>query len=254
MKARIAIRFDDVCPQMDMGRFERMVALVESYGVKGLLGIVTDNTDPDLLKMQDNPQFWQRMKELERSGWILGMHGVHHALNCTGNAILTRRKDTEFASVPFRKQRELIREGKEILQRNGVETNVFFAPAHSYDRNTLRALKAEDFQYVSDGRSRHTYRQCGMVCIPCRVYGLPGNPKGEVTIALHTNNTDDEKFEIIERFLNKYRDCLVDYSELLSSEPQNYVIQKVDEKIYMLYFYNRNWIDRIRKGIRLWVK
>jgi predicted deacetylase len=244
---QIAVRLDDVCPQMDMERFENTVALIESFGVKGLLGIVPDNRDPDLMKMPPDPRFWQRIKQLEQAGWSLGMHGVQHRLTREGTALLSRSKKTEFSSVPLDEQRKLIGRGREILENNGVKTDIFFAPAHSYDRNTLRALKAEGFQYVSDGRSRHAYRQCGMICVPCRVYGLPGHPKGEVTIALHSNFMDAERLGKYERFLEKYKDSLVDFSQLQNSAPRNLMMQKLNERIYIHYFYARNKASTMKR-------
>ena len=49
---------------------------------------------------------------------------------------------------------EKIKKGKEILESHNVYTDVFFAPSHSYDDNTLRALSKCGFKYISDGYSK----------------------------------------------------------------------------------------------------
>lgn len=244
MKTRIAVRFDDICPGMDMEKFERMISIVESFGVKGLLGLVPDNTDPDLMRseMVDSDAVWGRLKELERDGWSIGMHGTHHSLNRRGRALLTRRRDTEFAGACFKEQCELLSSGKKMLERNGFYTNIFFAPSHSFDKTTIKALRETGFRYMSDGRSRHGYFRCGIQCIPCRVYGLPGNPKGEVTIAIHSNNLDEIGFQKIESFLENHRDMLVSYSELLQIPAKGYAGQRLNELIYLCYFYGKQYL------------
>ena len=45
---KIAIRLDDITPDMDKKSFERFKALLDKYKVKPLIGVVPDNKDPQL--------------------------------------------------------------------------------------------------------------------------------------------------------------------------------------------------------------
>lgn len=47
-----------------------------------------------------------------------------------------------------------------------ISTRIFFAPAHSYDKNTVRALSANGFKYVSDGKSPMPYNWHGVTFFP----------------------------------------------------------------------------------------
>lgn len=45
----------------------------------------------------------------------------------------------------------MLTEGKKVLTQKGIETDIFMAPAHSYDKKTLKALKETGFNILTDG-------------------------------------------------------------------------------------------------------
>ena len=45
---KIAVRLDDITPDMDWQRFFRFKALLDQYQVKPLIGVVPDNRDENL--------------------------------------------------------------------------------------------------------------------------------------------------------------------------------------------------------------
>jgi hypothetical protein len=47
---KIAVRLDDITPDMDWERFYKFKALLDRYQVKPLIGVVPDNRDPGLVK------------------------------------------------------------------------------------------------------------------------------------------------------------------------------------------------------------
>ncbi len=71
---KIAIRMDDITPDMDWEKFNRFRILCDAFGVKPLLGIVPDCKDPKLHITDDNLQFYDMLKELKAAGWSLAQH------------------------------------------------------------------------------------------------------------------------------------------------------------------------------------
>ena len=229
----ITVRLDDVCPNMHIDRFKKCVKLIESYGIKGLIGIVPDNKDSDLIYEQEWTGFWDEIRDMQKRGWIIGMHGFNHTLDNIGKSLVSNRNDSEFAGVSYEQQLQKILLGLEILQKHCLNVKVFFAPAHSFDRNTIIAVKNAGIKWISDGRAHRIYERDGVIFIPCRVYGFPRKPKGDVTVALHTNSIGSEKFRVLESFLEKWKEYLVDYEEMLYKTPKWNYIQQIDEGIYI---------------------
>ena len=58
---------------------------------------------------------------------------------------------SEFAGLGFEQQFAMLEKGKAILESHGIKTDIFMAPAHSYDRNTLNALQKLGFTKMTDG-------------------------------------------------------------------------------------------------------
>lgn len=252
MKLRyISFRMDDICPQMDMAKFLEYKKLFDKYGIKPLLAIVPDNQD-DFLKINDDyPCFWTMMRELQEDGWDIAQHGYQHIYCSNVKGIFSDRKLSEFAGLSYENQVDKIRKGKEILEQNGIITDIFVAPGHSFDVTTLRALKDCGFKYVSDGRSLHPYMYFGLKFIPCR-FGIPFNFPGLNTWCIHANTSTIKDFNRIKKNLqNKYA-C--DYQVVKKTPCFPTSLSKMEEmldKLTVRYFFNplirlKNWIKKIK--------
>ena len=75
---KIAVRMDDITPDMDWEKFEAFKTILDKYNIKPLLGIVPDCRDAHLHKTEDVPDFFDRMKKLKEEGCFLAMHGYRH--------------------------------------------------------------------------------------------------------------------------------------------------------------------------------
>ena len=75
---KIAIRMDDITPDMDWVKFEKFKAILDKHGVKPLIGVVPDNKDVKLKKNEPRKDFWEYIKSLQNDGWIVAMHGFNH--------------------------------------------------------------------------------------------------------------------------------------------------------------------------------
>ena len=238
-KRKILLRFDDICPTMNWGQWERAKQMMDKVEVTALLGVVPDCTDPDLKIDTPRPDFWEYIRELQNQGYAIAMHGYHHQFEIKADGLVTKNKISEFAGLPYERQLEKIQKGKEVLNSHDIVTDVFFAPAHSYDDNTLRALAACGFKYVSDGLSSKPYMRQGIKLLPCRSGGIPRMEKksGFVTAVMHAHEwvREEKRGEFLkfEGLLRDYRDEIVGFEEFSQWKLGNALVQRLVEKGYM---------------------
>ena len=125
-------------------------------------------------------------------------------------------KFSEFCGVPLDEQRDKIRQGLAVMREHGIKPRYFFAPGHTFDENTLTALKEEsDIRIVSDTIALKPYRHGDFVFIPqfsgqCRKMKL----SGVYTFCYHPNTMGDKSFEELESFLREHKDHFVSFDEL----------------------------------------
>ena len=162
---KIAVRMDDITPDMNWENFRFFQALFEEAGIQPLLGIVPDNRDDNLKQDAPREDFYEIMKKLQKQGWVLAMHGCHHIYSTKKGGMFPLNNFSEFAGVSYIEQKKMLEEGKRKLEEKGVVTDLFMAPAHSYDKNTLRALKELGFTKLTDGFGKQPYSYKGLLFI-----------------------------------------------------------------------------------------
>ena len=256
-KRHVLLRFDDICPTMNWKQWDKAKMMMDEAGVTALLGVVPDNVDPDIIIDDPRPDFWEYIKELQEQGFTIAMHGYHHKFEVVTDGIVTRNKRSEFAGLPYVTQFEKIREGKEILNCHGIETDVFFAPAHSYDDNTLKALYACGFSYVSDGYSSKPYIRHGIKLLPCRSGGVPRlrNKDSYVTAIVHAHEwaklDNKVEFERFSNLLKNHSSEIVSFREFSYWVQGTPVYQRVIEKLYMYaMMYVAPWLIKLLRFVK----
>lgn len=240
MIRKILVRFDDICPTMDFKLFGEAVGLMDKYGVKPLIGVIPECLDKDLEIESAHPDFWEYVKSLQTRGYTVAMHGFNHVFCSQHRGIVTKRIGSEFAGLPLEIQVEKIRRGKEILNAHGIYTDIFFAPAHSYDENTLEAIRLNGFKYMSDGKSTKPYMLNGVKCIPCKSHGCPKVPKsGYVTALFHAHEwslpNKQHDAVLFRHLIETYYKDIVTFEEYVSQECGNEIIQRLNERVYLLW-------------------
>ena len=239
--SKILVRFDDICPTMNWTQWYKAKNLLDSISAKALIGVIPNCKDPDLLIDEPFEGFWEYIRLLEKEGFKIAMHGYEHVFDIQSSGIVTPQKHSEFAGHPYEVQYDKIRKGKEILLTHGIETDIFFAPAHSYDDNTLKALCANGFKYISDGYSSKPYTRHGIICLPCHSGGIPKlkNKNGFVTAVVHTHewslpkkSNDWIKFQ---EMCKNHSSEIVYYKEYATQSNGNSIIQANIELLYSFY-------------------
>ena len=225
---KISIRMDDITPDMDWAKFMRFKALCDLYQVKPLIGVVPDNMDKNL--QIDDPgtapvdNFWQYLKELENEGWCIAQHGVTHIYTTKKMGCFPLNHLSEFAGISYEEQYEALKRGKNILLEHGIQTDLFMAPAHSFDHNTIKALRKLGFRRMTDGFGVFPYTKRGMTFYPISYKQSSvlnkREKKGYTTFVVHTNAMNDRDFERYEQIFATHKDRLIPYSDLLELKPE----------------------------------
>lgn len=235
MEKKILIRLDDMCPTMNRYQFGRAIDLLDKYNVKALLGVIPKCEDPELQIEEKNELFWKEIKKLQERGYTIAMHGYTHVYDSKVRGNVNQGISSEFAGKSYDDQLYKIKKGKQMLQKNGIDTDIFFAPSHSYDNNTLKALNSCGFKYISDGYTLKPVMRYGVICIPCRSTGCPNvKKKGHYTAVFHPNEwIQPEKaicFNQLEKLLRENSKYIKDFNIYIDQEMGKYIIQDIVEK------------------------
>jgi predicted deacetylase len=212
------IRLDDACPTMDTIKWQRIEDLLDTYDVRPMVGVIPANEDRKQLIDSTDIGFWSKVSIWKKKGWAIALHGFDHCFisddGMKGLNPLWER--SEFAGVSLEVQKEKIRKGMAVFRNNGIEPKYFFAPAHTYDANTLIALREEsNIRIISDTIATKPYRQGDFVFIPqlgghCAEMKIPGI----WTFCLHPSTMKDVDFVATEKFLQAHKDEMLGFEEL----------------------------------------
>jgi predicted deacetylase len=211
------IRFDDVCPVMSWEKFSRFEDFFDrNPNIKPLLGVVPDNRDPMLAVSSARHDFWDRVRYWSTVGWSIAQHGHTHEYTRDDAGMLGIGESSEFAGLPYDIQFRKIEHGKRILKREGVWQPYFMAPAHSFDANTLLALRQLDFAALTDGYGLYPYRFHGLIAVP-QLFSTPITfGFGVYTICVHVNTMSDIQIARMLRFLEVNSSRFISFPEALS--------------------------------------
>jgi predicted deacetylase len=226
-KACCIYRIDDITPGMNWGKFYKFLGLFQKYHVVPLIGVVPDNKDPNLTVQKEEAAFWKIIKRLKDEGKIeVSQHGYQHKYITDNIQPFHRfcgfKPQSEFYGLSYMIQYEKIKAGKEIFERNGIEVDTWMAPGHSFDRNTIKALRKLRFRAVTDGIGLFPVKKKEMTFVPQQLWGPEKSYIGVKTICLHLNSADDEMYHRVEEHL-KSDSGIVPFSSVLNYEAPNHI-------------------------------
>ncbi len=218
MKNKYLIRLDDACPAMDAAKWQRMEDILDSYSVRPMVGVIPNNEDPQTSPDAQDVKFWDKVHNWESNGWAIALHGYDHVCITEDgmmglNPMWAR---SEFVGLSLERQREKIRKGIAIFKAKGITPKYFFAPSHTYDKNTLEALRLEsDIRIIIDTIATKPYREGDFIFIPqlgghCSEMKIPGI----WTFCLHPTAMNDAQFKAVEDFLKIHKEEFVAFLDL----------------------------------------
>lgn len=225
MNLQYLIRLDDACPTMNKKKWGIIEGILDKYGVKPMVGIIPDCKDNNLLLDDFDPGFWEKARSWQQKGWSIAMHGYDHLyISKKGlNGLNPLWERSEFAGVPLEVQKEKASKGVAILKQKGIIPQFFFAPSHTFDLNTLAALREEtDIRIISDTIATKPYKMHGFSFIPqmcghCTEIKLPGT----WTFCLHPNTMTDESIAQTELFISNHISSFTSFDLLVLDDLNN---------------------------------
>lgn len=204
MGAKFLIRLDDASPFMDVNKWERIETLFDKYNIQPIVAIIPDNKDDEVTFSDYRHDFWEKARRWQDKGWTIALHGYDHCFISKEKGLVPRNSYSEFAGVDSEIQEEKIKNGYNILVENGLKPTVWVAPAHSFDKNSLKAInKHTPINIVSDGLAIYPFKKLGFNWIPQQVCHVPRRKLGLWTVCLHPNNMSPEKILKLERRISE---------------------------------------------------
>jgi hypothetical protein len=203
------------------------------------MGVIPNNQDNELLKYPKRENFWEIVKKWELNDWSIAMHGYNHLYDKE-----TNKKDffnyggkSEFFGHSYEDQLSKIKKGLEIFEKNNIQIDTFFAPNHTYDRNTFKALKNSGILKIIDGYGLMPYSFNGIRFVPQLFYKLYLLPFGIQSAQIHINYWSEKDFINFKKFIEKYHKKVISADFAFSKISNSYlhkIINSAFEKLLKL--------------------
>ncbi len=246
MISKYILRFDDICDTIDLVLWRTIRNHMLEYNIKPILAVIPHNECDQFRQNDVNSEFWNEMKFLYEIGWTIALHGYDHVYLNNNSGILGISSKSEFAGLPYDLQKKKLYDGVHIFKEHGINPEVWVAPAHSFDKNTLSICRELGIKIVSDGLSRYPFRMYGFSWIPCQMWELREVKKpGIYTICIHLSKMDqDDVLSLCEK-IKDMQDNIIGLNDL-----QNLNISKCNQGI--AFFENKLRIikRKMMKGMK----
>ena len=219
----LLIRMDDIAENMNWQYMDRCELLFDKFKLKPLLGVIPENKDPELLKYPKNSDFWNRVANWKKKGWEISMHGYAHLYEQQ-----TEKKDifnyggrSEFYGLNYQIQLNKINLGLKKFKEKNIKIRSFFAPNHTYDLNTLKALKHSGIKIIIDGYGLFPYYKFDLLFIPQLFYKEMIPPFGIQSTQLHINYWNEKYLDNFEKFISNNHSKILNIDYILNLNEPN---------------------------------
>jgi len=243
--AQYIIRLDDLCHNSNLEKWERFFKLFDQYGIKPIIAAIPANKDPKLLKCGPyNPHYWDLLRKLQSSGYIIGMHGYDHLYISKNSGIFKFNKRSEFAGLPLSIQRKKLAVAARMFENQGINVKIFVAPAHSLDLGTLKALKSvTNVNVISEGLLAFPYKRMGFDWLPVQQNEAAQQGDGVWTFNYHPETCTDEAFLQLEKFIANH------HEEFIPLNTLHYRPYQLGQMIAEKYLIYKRWFTESIKSV-----
>jgi hypothetical protein len=234
MKARTQylVRFDDICPTMDWRIWEEVEGFLLRENISPILAVVPNNADRKLMVDAARPDFWDRVREWQSRGWTIGLHGDEHRYVTPEAGIVGLNARSEFAGLSYEIQARKIANGLDKFAAEGVRADLFIAPAHSFDLNTISALKDQGIRIISDGFYFRCVNRYGVAFIPQQLWRFRPMPFGVWTVCHHHNDFTPDRLAELSRDLRAFRSNICSVADVLPAKASFGVLDTVGPPLW----------------------
>ena len=240
LRPAVLIRIDDIAENMNWEIMNKCENLFLKYNIKPILGVVPNNKDPIFLNFPKENNFWRKIKNWQNNGWEISMHGYSHIYENE-----TFKKDffsiggkSEFFGKNLEEQTSKIKKGLSIFKENEIKVRSFFAPNHTYDKNTFLALKNCGINQVIDGYGIKPYYEMDIKFIPQLFYKLIILPFGVQCTQIHLNDWNENNFNEFKKFIEKNKNLIVTYDFVLKNFTAGFFVKILNKliKVFLINF------------------
>jgi len=251
MLAKYIFRLDDATEYSDINKWNKIENIFDEFNIKPIVAVTPDNKDPELFFTNQNPDFWNKVREWKNKDWTIAMHGYQHLFHPIKRSelIIPFYDRSEFGGLSVDEQRSKIRRSLDIFKENDIEPSAWVAPAHSFDQNTLKALKLEtDIKIVSDGIALLPYNESDFNFIPQQLWHVQKKLFGLWTICLHPDMMSYDQIELLQEDIYKSKIFLntISVAQIRFREEKKLLI----DQLYSHYFWMRRRIALTLKNFR----
>ena len=231
------MRLDDACAHWNKENWQRMHDILNKYNIKPLVAIIPFVEDKRLLEYPEDETFVKTIKGWIEEGWTPALHGFNHVLVPSSGGLNPVNYRSEFVDLSANQQQEKISKGYGILSNLGIKPRAVVAPAHSFDQTTLNTIKqSTDIRVISDTVANDIYYDDGFYFVPQQSGRVREMNFKVVTFCYHPNNTTEEQFEELRRFLENHRNEFVGFDDLKFTKRNKSIY---DKALSFMYFSKR---------------
>ena len=247
------IRLDDACPTMDSKKWDMYEKVFDECDIKPIVAVIPNNQDNDMLYEEEDKEFWSKVKRWQEKGWHIALHGYDHRYLTNKSGLVPINKTSEFAGVSLEEQINKIKKAWAIFKKYGIKSDIWIAPAHAFDENTIKALKAETtISIISDGFAFKPFNKYEMFWIPQQLWKFKKkNISGVYTICYHPNITTKEDIIKELNIIKENKNFIISDIYKLKEIYKNRELSLFDKWYEKLFFLNRKF-RKIVKVIIFW--
>jgi len=204
---KVIFRLDDISPLMNFEKFKIITQIFVDKNLPAVLGVIPRaEGEKKSLSRRSISEFIRVLTFLEKKGFEIAQHGYTHEIITNDGGELKLNEKSEFAGLDYKNQFERIKKGKTILQSWGFNPVTFISPWHSFDKNTIRAVRSNSFKIISDGVGLFPYKKDKLLFIPQILWQPPKYfIPGVLTVCLHPDVLPDDEIHQISSFITRSR-------------------------------------------------
>jgi predicted deacetylase len=206
---------------MNWGLWAEIESVLVERRLKPILAVVPDNRDPALQVDSPAVEFWDRARAWQDRGWTIALHGFQHRYVSRNAGMVAVRKKSEFAGLPAEEQREKLRLGMEIFDREGIMSRVWIAPGNAFDATTVTLLPSFGIHVISAGYFQFPY-VCprGVTWVPQQLHYFRPAPRGVWTVCYHHNQWNASRVGKFREEIDEYGANIVSLEDVVDRNAQ----------------------------------
>jgi len=255
MNVKYIIRLDDACPTMDMEKWQLFEDMFDKYDIKPIMAVIPNNNDPKQKINKFDNDFWNKVRDWQKKGWHIALHGYDHVYISNHSGLVPFNNKSEFAGLSYQKQSEKIKKGIEIFKKEGIETNIWVAPSHTFDENTLKALKEHTtIKIISDGIALFPFKRFRFFWIPQQLWKYKNKNNGIYTICYHPNTMSKDNILKELNLLKNNKNKIINNINDLEIKYKDRSLNIFDFIYEYFFLYKRSLFNFINRKRYLWKK